>query len=225
MTKKMIKENLSFKSPSGIDMDEEKNLLYIADKNTVTILNITQDIISVWNLPSTSGHFRALKFDDNILYITIEHLHQIFLCNPEDGKVIRKWGTESRGAKEDEFDRPYGITLNKKYVYICDSLNHRIQILTKENGRFNKQWGDGLLSSPDSIYYSKSEEIVYIGDSCSVRLYTTNDDKCIQRIGGTFWGSGKNQFDVVFGVFVFDDQLYVSDYGNKRIQIFRKEKN
>jgi len=43
---------------------------------------------------------------------------------------------------------------------------------------------------------------------------------CIQRLGTKGKGGDMNEFDDVFGISVMDDQLYVSDFSNTRIQIF-----
>jgi len=225
--KKKIRENLSFKDPCGIDMDE-KNILYIADENNVTLVNLKLEIISSWKLPQKNTGFGGLKIDNKTVYLTIAGIHQIFLCQSEDGKVLKKYGTVDKGSKPGEFNRPCGITVNGTYVYICDCSNHRIQILIKENGTFSYQWGKGKESTekghfsyPRSIYYNVLEEMFYIGDSYSVQLFR-KDNTCIQRLGDTTDGNKMNQFYNVWGLSVVNDQLYVSDFNNKRIQIFRR---
>jgi len=163
-------------------------------------------------------------------YLTIDGFHQIFLCNNQDGKVLKKWGTVNSGSKHGEFNYPYGITVNNTYVYVCDCYNHRIQILIKENGNFFHQWGKGQSSTkkgqfsyPGSIFYHILEEMFYIGDWYSVQLFT-KENICIQRIGDTTTGNKMNQFNYGYGLSVCDDQLYVCDRNNKRIQIFRRIK-
>jgi len=54
----------------------------------------------------------------------------------------------------------------------------------------------------------------------SVQLFRS-DGVCIQRLGDKVYGKKMNQFDVVFGISVMNDRLYVSDFGNDRIQIFK----
>jgi len=64
----------------------------------------------------------------------------------------------------------------------------------------------------------------YIGDDISVQLFR-KDGICVQRLGEELPGKGMNQFQAVFSICVFEDQLYVSDAGNERIQIFRRARN
>jgi len=65
---KKILENQSFKDPSGIDIDEKNNILYIADKNNVTMVNLKLEIVSSWKLPEQNNTFRGLKIDNNRLF-------------------------------------------------------------------------------------------------------------------------------------------------------------
>jgi len=218
----------SFNYPCCIDIDETANLLYIADLSNITVLNPQLDIISSWKLPLQFGSLRQIKIDNNILYLTIGGIHQIFVCS-YDGKVINKWGTVRCGSKEGEFDCPAGLTLDNKYVYVCDSANNRIQLLNKQNGKFYYQWAKGnghFFTSPRTIYYHLSEELFYIGDECSVQLYTKENDGsglCIQRLGDIEEGEKMNQFNRIYSISVSsDDRLYVCDYLNERIQVFRR---
>jgi len=133
-----------------------------------------------------------------------------------------------RSFKNGEFNHPKGITVDNKYIYICDKANHRIQILVKDNGNFVSKWGNekrstehGLFAFPFSIYYDLPEDLVYIGDLSSVQSFR-KDGSCIQRLGDKEHGIKMNQFIMVFGICVMDDRLYISDNDNKRTQIFKK---
>jgi len=223
-----LKECTSFGFPWGIDMDEKRNLLYVADKLKITILNLQDlDIISDWRIPTEGyGYFRGLKYDDNILYLTIGGKQQIFLCDPSNGTILNKWGTVTGSSKSGSFDYPFGLTIHNKCLYICDCDNHRVQILYKESGQYVDEFGSGEgiekgeLKEPSSIFYCKIEEIFYVGDLYSVQLFL-KDKICIQRIGDVGSGNKMDQFNDICGICVIDDQLYLSDSNNKRIQIFR----
>jgi len=128
-----INENSSFYYPSGLDLDESKNLLYVAEKNEITILDLKSNVLRPsWKLPANNGSYRGLKIDNDVLYLTIEWLHQIFVCNSDDGKVKDTWGNVRLGNGEGEYNYPYGITTNNKYLYVCDSNNNRVQIVDKK---------------------------------------------------------------------------------------------
>jgi len=224
-----ITENLSLTFPFGLDLDDEKNLLYVADEKNMTILNFQLEFLNSWPLPPTCGFFRGVKIDQNILYLTLGGIHCIYIYQAEDGKFLKLWNNEDRDRPEDAFDCPFGLTVDNKYVYVCDKNHHRVQILVKETGKFYSQWGEGKesiqkgkFSNPRSIYYHFNENIFYIGDQFSIQLFTKEGDLCVQRLGDPEEGNKKNRFERVYGVCVVDEHLFVSDYLNKRIQIYRR---
>jgi len=217
----ILERNTSIIGPAGIDIDVNKSLMYIAGKTHVTLLSLqTKKYLLAWKLPvKNDWTFRGIKVNGNIIYLTLLDVHQIFVCN-NDGKVLNKFGMEQAGSKQNEFNNPMGIAKNTKYLYICDSCNHRISILTKDKGIFISQWGKvGEFGYTYSIFYDELEKLFYIGDDSSVQLFTT-EGLCVQRIGGRKIGKNMNQFDGIFGICKLDDRLIVSDESNKRMQIF-----
>jgi len=209
--------------PSAIEIDDKKSLIYMVDNTRVNILNLKFETITQWNLPAESAItlFRGIKIHGEQLFLTIGGIHQIFICDSKDGKLASVWGPVNGGSKGGEFFDPMGITLNNKNLYVCDQYNYRIQILTKENGNFVTQWGEKGLEPlqfdlPYSIYYCVLSETIYVGDNHSVQIYTRNGI-CRQRLGG----SKECELNWVYGMCVFNDQLYVCDRNHHRVQVFR----
>jgi len=133
------------------------------------------------------------------------------------------------GNKEGQYHDPRGLTVNNKYAYICDCENHRIQVILKENGTFINQWGDsystdfGKFVFPYSIFLDLLDEIFIIGDSSCVQFFTSNG-LCLQRLGEALLPGNKlNQFDSIYGICTLDGCLFVSEYTNQRIQIFKSK--
>jgi len=211
----IISKYFHFDDPVCIDIDEKKSLLYIADNEQFHIFNLELKKQKDWRLPCSRGFHRFIKADGDIVYLTISSEHQIFICNIDDGIILTKWGKEKESAKKAEFNSPRGITADDKYVYICDYHNNRVQLLTKNEGKFFTQWGGNgqtcRFCGPTSIYHHKAEEIVYIGDEESVQLFTKNG-VCIQRLSI----SG-------FGVCCFGDRLYISGRDTDRILIYKRK--
>jgi len=156
--------------------------------------------------------------------------NQIFICQSDNGLVLKKFGKAHQSSKKGEFHQPSGITVNTKYLYVCDCGNNRVQKITQDKGIYVSQWNQ--CYSPKSIYYDEIEKIFYIGTNHNVYLLINtehegdvgNDQgaiemKCIQKLGGD---SGTH-LRVIFGLYKMDDQLYVTDNGNARIQIFRRK--
>jgi len=186
--------------------------------------------VSSWALPVDNGYsFRGIKVDGDILYLTLFDVQQIFLCNSKDGKVLNKFGNTRASSKEGEFNDPHGVTVNMKYLYVCDHNNNRIQVLTKDKGIFCSQWGNKIkdqLDFPFSIFYDELEMLFYIGDQCRISLYArdihTGNGYCIQRFGDL-----KSQMDqlegLFFGICRINERLYISDCQNNRILIFKRK--
>jgi len=206
----------------------KNSIFYVADSTSIFGINLNLEILFSWDLPEHSEDtFRGLKLDETILYLTIDGIHQIFLCNSLDGKVLKRFGNDIESLKPGEFHLPYGITIDCNNIIICDCVNHRVQTVTKDEGIFIRQWGKGSASTdygnfqyPLSIFNDSLEEIFYIGDECSVQLFTRNGI-CVQRLGDK-QGNLMYQFTDVDGLCIMDGCLYVSDSENQRIMIFQK---
>jgi len=204
---------------------KKNSMLYIAGQTHVTTLNTKLEFLSSWEFPKDPPSFRifrGLKVDGNRLYLVIYGLHQIFVCNPPDGKILKEFGPVNEGSKVGEFNCPIALAVDHKYLYICDGGNHRVQILKKKNGSYFSKWGNGIQSTeqgqfsfPRSIYNSLSEAFIYVGDEDSVQLFT-REGICIQRLGG---------FTCVHGVCVMNDRLYVTDRAKEGILIFKRQIN
>jgi len=129
--------------------------------------------LSQWALPTNYGAC-GVKVDKHNVYITVYDRHQIFVYN-KTGVLEKKFGQKLEGSNEGQFHQPEGITIDECFIYICDSLNHRIQVLWKEEGDFSHQWGSegagkGQFRCPFSIHLS--EGVIFVGDYMSVQLFT-----------------------------------------------------
>jgi len=206
--------------PVSVDIDYE--ILYIINKTHVTLCNLKSEILSSWPLPSTEGFDRNIKIDNQILHITIADCHQILLYT-KSGNLIKKYGKEKRGNGKEEFSKPMGMGMDHTYLYVCDCYNDRIQILYKDTGRYYNDWGErgaeeGKMDGPSIIYYYLG--LLYVGDTLSLSIYSLRGF-CLQRLedkkGKLYW---------IGGIFVNgnDEQLYITDVTNKRVQIFGKLK-
>jgi len=184
-------------------------------------------MLSSWELPAESSMvFRAIKIEDELIYMTMDSIHQVYICQCDNGKIRQVWGNKQNkeSSKPGEFKNPLGLTLDEEYVYVCDCYNQRLQILYKNSGQYKKQWGNGKESkkkgnftNPASIFYDLSEALFYVGDSLCVQIFN-NDDICIQRFGE------ECSIDGAFGICLVENCLFVSDYYNQRIHLFERER-
>jgi len=86
-------------------------------------------------------------------------------------------------------------------------------------GNYVTHWGgkDEEFTYPLSIFNDIYNQIFYIGDYYRLRLYT-KDGICRQVIGNK-----EGTFDYVRGTSYLNDCLFVSDYGHRKIHIFKQK--
>jgi len=111
------------------------------------------------------------------------------------------------------------VTIDEKYLYVCDCINDRVQILEKENGKFKEQWKCGFRK----FYYPLSillyEPFIYVGDVNGIQVFSKDENnQCIESFGKK--GRQTEEFTYVTGLCIVNDHLYIVDSGNIRIQVW-----
>ncbi|KAI6648027.1 NHL repeat containing protein [Oopsacas minuta] len=95
-----------------------------------------------------------------------------------DGRYICRIGTD--GEDEMEFTIPYGLTVDKSNgdIYICDTGNERVQILTNAL-TFKSQFGKDLLSSPLDV--KLTEYFIFVMDDSNPCLHLFDYNLILQK--------------------------------------------
>ena len=166
-----------------------------------------------------SPHGIAIHPHSNKIYIADNSNHRIQILNP-DLTFCGSFGGEGTG--NGQFSSPADISFDSTgHVFVTDCNNHRIQVFT-ENGVYIRQFGqegggEGELMFPASIAID-SNDVVYIGKECNHRISLFTRDGHFLR---TFSAQCRGQFSMPHGIAISKDgTLFVSDFGNKRVQIF-----
>ena len=157
------------------------------------------------------------------VYVADTYNHRIQVLN-SDLTYSSSFGRY--GCNNGEFDWPYDVaTDGEGHVYVADKYNHRIQVFTADGvylrqfGSEGEREGEGL-KYPVSIAIDSGRNVVYVsqsGNNC-ISIFSTNG-MFIKLFGRK--GCLSVQFDCPFGLAVDEKgTLYVSDFGNHRIQIF-----
>jgi len=207
------------------------NQFYLIDDFKFFIIDMkTESMIQSWNLPkildtrnkktykSVGSEWLKVDQEENIYFTPSSHDTNYIYFYHKNGKEIKKFGSESSSQKDGEFNGPAGITANRKYLYVCDCENNRVQVIDKFNGNFFCQWKDGsiLLDGPQPILLY--EKLLYVGDSNGIQVFSIEIPFMIQLIGS--YGKGKQQFQCVLSLCIVENKLYISDNGNSRIQVW-----
>ena len=135
-----------------------------------------------------------------------------------EGKLIKSVGSEGNGKAQ--FKHPIGLDVSDiNNIYVCDSGNHRIQILTEEL-KYHSMLGIGLFEYPRDIKVTRDRVLVLAGnDPC---MFVFNSDHIlINRL--ITRGDGKQ----TNSPYCFDiDREYniiMSDWGNHCVYVFNQE--
>ena len=136
-----------------------------------------------------------------------------------EGKLIKSVG--SKGNGEAQFNNPRGLDVSDRNnnIYVCDSDNHRIQILTEEL-KYHSMLGIDLLKHPRDVKVTRDRVLVLdVSDPCMFvfNSYHVLTNRIITR------GDGKQTnspwcFDI--------DREYniiMSDYRNYCVYVFNQE--
>jgi len=113
----------------AIAMEIINNQLYLMDDSKFFLVDIKiNSLIQSWNLPTENNESVGgwyLKVDQEKIYFTPcpSDIHYVYLFN-KNGREIKKFGKKEESQKNGEFHQPYGLTVNEKYLYVCDQENH-----------------------------------------------------------------------------------------------------
>lgn len=137
----------------------------------------------------------------------------------------KSWG--SQGNKDGQFSDPQGLASDgKDFIYVADTLNHRIQVFDSTGkhqmsfGRFGSERGEFLFPH-DVVVDSKGS--IYVADSQNGRVQKfDNENKFVKSWGSK--GAEPGQFDGPMYIAIDGaDTIYVGDAFNQRVQVFDGE--
>lgn len=152
----------------------------------------------------------------------VDHLAHCVKRLNSDLTVASTFGTH--GELDGQFNFPFDIAIDggTRNVYVTDTENHRVQVFTP-GGAYLRQFGvegsgPGELKGPIGICITR--DLVFVGELYNKRVSVFTQRGDFVMLFGTE-GSELGQFDGPFGLAVDrHNVLYVSDFGNKRIQLF-----
>jgi len=206
-----------FAYPWGVAVDEQ-GCIYVSDHRNKRIQVFAKDgsFLRLW---STAGTCAGLAIHGGFIFASENTNHQIHVFT-KGGTFVRKWGTNGEG--DGQFQSPYALTVDDSHVYVADRDNHRIQSFTKE-GEFVSKWGsygvnEGQFNGPIGITHDN--DFIYVADQNHFIHVFAKDGTFVRR-----WGGVQSEQDGTvlnaFGLAVDQGLLYVADYSNHRIQIFK----
>lgn len=169
------------------------------------------------------------------LYVADTYAHQIKVFDAS-GTLLDEWG--DRGGDQevgsDKTGRDVGgLTLNypthiaykRDKLYVTDTMNARVHVLSAETGRTITVIGRrgvyvGNMVRPKGVAVD-SEENIYVVEGYHDHLLIFNrQGQFLMAIGGS--GNGPGKFSQPSGVWIDSrDRVFVADSENSRVQVFQ----
>jgi uncharacterized protein (TIGR03663 family) len=144
------------------------------------------------------------------------------------------------GSNPGQFNQPRGVAVSPDdaRVYVLDTQNGRIEVFSTDTGELLGIWGDGegdqvTLSLTDNGLgpygiATGPEGNVYLADTWNHRIVVVNPDGQVVRTFGDFANNedstdpqqNPGKFYGPRGLVVYENELYVTDTGNERVEVF-----
>jgi hypothetical protein len=184
--------------------------------------------------------------NDGTLYISEPTKHRIMSVDSED-RISSLVGTGVAGFSGDGnlqsvyLSRPRGIWGDGRFLYICDSNNHRLRLVKLDENKLTTIAGGGLtlptpagppllatgalLTSTHGVWVDPKTKVIYLSDESKV--YTIRPNGLINVFAGggsdysTRWGIAATTVQLNEPSFIVGDgngNVYISDSGNNMIR-------
>ncbi|EEG77735.1 6-bladed beta-propeller [Dethiobacter alkaliphilus] len=155
---------------------------------------------------------------DDRIYITDTLNSQVQVFKPTGEPVLSFGGS---GREPGKFSFPYGIDVAPNgNIFVADMYNGNISIFD-DYGRFLNYFAaaEDAVVDPGGLLIKDGLLYVCNLNPGSVLVFDINSEELINTIGSEGTGEGELMFpnDLTFGP---DGNLYVSDTGNNRIQVY-----
>ncbi|KAI6647847.1 NHL repeat containing protein [Oopsacas minuta] len=213
-------ENLD--GPQGVTIDNSTGDIYVADywNNCVKVFDCNGKIMFKFGDEEGEGKMNGpiglAIYRDRIL---ISQSSSCILNYHLNGEFVSRIGKLGQG--ELEFQYPPGLIFDESNgeVYICDSDNNRIQILSKAL-TYKTQFGQDNLKSPLDVKLTK--EFIYILDRSNPCLHLYNYNLILHK-SILSRGYGLQVFIPFFFYIDNSSNILITDYTSHYIFIFNSQ--
>lgn len=214
----------SFISPVGIALGPDGSIL-VSDSELALISRLDTrgnvlGTIGQGHLTRPTGI--AYEKSSGRVFVVDTADHQVKIFNLK-GDLLDVWG--ERGEGPGEFNFPTYIAVAKGRLYVADTINARVQVISSESGRHLATIGKlgiyvGNMVRPKGVSVD-GEGNVYVVESFHDHLLIYNSrGEFLMSIGGV--GSAPGQFHLPAGVWVdARNRVFVADTLNSRVSVFQ----
>lgn len=209
----------NLKSPVDVEVSNRGDI-FISDSELGEVLVYDKKFKYKYSLRNYFLRPTGLLIWEDRLYVVDTAAHKVLVFDI-NGIFLYEFG--ERGVENGQYNYPIFLTAREN-IYINDSMNFRLQILTKNLqaiGNFGHQ-GDvqGTFASSKGVA-TDSDGNIYVSDALFDVVQIFNADGQLLLVFGSP-GSQPGQFRMPAGIHIdANDRIYVVDMINGRIQIFQ----
>ncbi len=211
--------------PVTVTVDDESNIIYAADTlpkvSNNWRINKRRRFVSVFLSPPERkyGDVSDIIFHGGKFIATSSSQNCVFFYD-RFGNPALAGLSGKEGDAPGEFKKPTGLAVHDKNIYVCDTGNDRVQVLTLD-GIFVREFGQsgsgpGQFRSPSGIALA-SDGTIAVSDTGNDRVQLLKPDgEFIKELTGL-----KNPR----GIDCYSDRFYTADTANNRVLKTDKELN
>jgi len=231
-------DNGHFMDPQRVAVDPD-GLVYITDLLNYRCQVFDKDGNYVRTIGGNGQGDKNDQFHDPVgVAVDSKSVYIVDMSNNRIQKFQKRDGTYLRTIElggNNQFNSPCHVAVEPGedgHLYVADSWNHRVQVVTKDGAYVSTLIGNGRggesdqLNGPHGVAVESGEEgRVFVADTSNHRVQVfTKDGKHVHTIGGNGEGDRKDQLRFPIDVAISSvGEVYVSDSGNFRVQVFSKE--
>lgn len=213
-----------FVSPVGVAVGAD-GVVYVTDSELGMVARLDRKGNSIG--PIGKGHLTrptGIAYDATTrrIYVIDTGDHQIKVFDI-DGGLLDAWG--ERGDGPGEFNFPTYVSISGEKLYVADTMNARVQILSTQTGKHLATVGKmgmyiGNMVRPKGVAVD-SEGNIYVVESYYDHLLVYNPKgEFLMAIGGV--GTEPGKFHLPSGVWVDNhNRIFVADTLNSRVSVFQ----
>jgi DNA-binding beta-propeller fold protein YncE len=215
---------MGFIAPVGIAVGPEGHV-FVADPELALIAHLDREGNTM--APIGKGQLQrptglAYEPETKRLFVSDTQAHQIKVFDLE-GKLLLTLGEHGEGPGQ--FNYPTYIAVSHEKLYVSDTLNARVQVISTPTGRYlftvgNRGLFVGNLVRPKGVAADSEHNIYVIESYFDYMLVYNRRGKFLLPIGGV--GDGPGNFHLPAGVWVdARNRVFVADMLNGRIAVFQ----
>ena len=209
-------------NPHGVTVDHNTGNIYVADSGNKCVKVFDNTAKYLFKFGNGKGEGKIsnpiglLICGNRVLVTQVNDYIQVYEL---DGKFVSRFGP--RGNGKFQFSLPFSLSTDEYNgdIYICDCLNNRIQIISK-NFEYKSEFGKDILHCPCDVKLYKDS--IFILDESNPCLHIFNKDLLLQKSVVT---RGEGQQVVNPSFFSIDKfgSILISDYNSNSILILNSQ--